>query len=357
MDYSMNVFTRSLIAVVLLFSTAPACTTFLLERGQQRVFGRTYDWHIGYGMVLVNKHGVQKSTMPEPGSTLLEWTSRYGSVTFNQYGREMPSGGMNEAGLVIEVLWLEETEYPAPDSRAAMGCLQWVQYQLDTAENIDQVIANNKSVRIASPAPVHFFLAEKSGRPAVIEFLKGEMVVHRGANLPQQVLTNDTYQNSQNYLRKIRGFGGKQEVPDGTKSLYRFARACTRLVSQPVPNNQSTVDFAFDVIESVSNDATTQWRIVYDMHKQEITFYTVQQRDRKQISFSDLNFSCTDPVRMLDIDSAVSGNISPKMKPYSYDANRKLIDKAFKKTGFLKKISKAQRRQVAGFPDMFTCAP
>jgi penicillin V acylase-like amidase (Ntn superfamily) len=28
-------------------------------------------------------------------------------VTFNQYGRNFPSGGMNEAGLVIELMWLE----------------------------------------------------------------------------------------------------------------------------------------------------------------------------------------------------------------------------------------------------------
>jgi choloylglycine hydrolase len=26
------------------------------------------------------------------------WTSRYGSITFNQYGREFPSGGINEKG-------------------------------------------------------------------------------------------------------------------------------------------------------------------------------------------------------------------------------------------------------------------
>jgi choloylglycine hydrolase len=30
----------------------------------------------------------------------ISWISKYGSITFNQYGREFPTGGMNEKGLV-----------------------------------------------------------------------------------------------------------------------------------------------------------------------------------------------------------------------------------------------------------------
>jgi penicillin V acylase-like amidase (Ntn superfamily) len=40
-----------------------------------------------------------------------KWVSRYGSVTFNQYGCENPTGGMNEAGLVVEQMWLDESAY------------------------------------------------------------------------------------------------------------------------------------------------------------------------------------------------------------------------------------------------------
>ena len=36
--------------------------------------------------------------------TPASWVSKYGSVTFNQYGRELPTGGMNEAGLVVETI-------------------------------------------------------------------------------------------------------------------------------------------------------------------------------------------------------------------------------------------------------------
>ena len=47
----------------------------------------------------------------ENGGTI-SWTSKFGNVTFNQYGKEFPTGGMNENGLVIELMWLNEARYP-----------------------------------------------------------------------------------------------------------------------------------------------------------------------------------------------------------------------------------------------------
>ena len=78
--------------------SASACTTFMLERGGDRVVGKSYDWHMGQGLVLVNKRGVAKQSLPaKPGDRPAQWLSRHASVTFNQYGREFPAGGMNDA--------------------------------------------------------------------------------------------------------------------------------------------------------------------------------------------------------------------------------------------------------------------
>ena len=66
-----------------------------------------------------------------PDGNTISWVSQYGSITFNQYGKEFPTGGMNEKGLVVELMWLDGTIYPQPDERPAIGVLQWIQYQLD----------------------------------------------------------------------------------------------------------------------------------------------------------------------------------------------------------------------------------
>src|SRR5215213_2626818 len=92
-------------------------TTFLLSRNGQHVFGRNYDWVTGSGMVTVNFRGVKKTSFSPDGGKAVSWVSGYGSVTFNQFGKEFPHGGMNEKGLVVELMWLNETKYPNADDR------------------------------------------------------------------------------------------------------------------------------------------------------------------------------------------------------------------------------------------------
>ena len=89
------------------WGVARACSTFVIEDGTRRVFGKNYDWDVADGLVIVNKRGMAKRALiagPAGTEAAAEWVSRYGSVTFNQYGRELPCGGMNEAGLVMPVL-------------------------------------------------------------------------------------------------------------------------------------------------------------------------------------------------------------------------------------------------------------
>src|SRR5438067_1938354 len=102
---------------VLAFIPRPtrACTTFLVGD----TVGKCYDWNMGQGLVLLNPRGLDKSAMPmSPTDRPARWHADHASLTFNQYGREMPNGGINEAGLVVEVMWLDETRLPPPDARA-----------------------------------------------------------------------------------------------------------------------------------------------------------------------------------------------------------------------------------------------
>ncbi|HJT66923.1 MAG TPA: hypothetical protein VJ749_10740 [Pyrinomonadaceae bacterium] len=112
------------------------CTTFCLAGAGEVLFGRNYDWIIGDGLVIVNKRGVVKQATIVESNNAAKWVSKYGSIPFNQYGRENPAGGMNEAGLVVEQLWLDETEYPEADARPALGTQEWVQYLLDTSGTV-----------------------------------------------------------------------------------------------------------------------------------------------------------------------------------------------------------------------------
>src|SRR5215217_5618725 len=102
---------RNFVTAVLLVAVAQIaypCTTLCLVRDGEVLYGRNYDFEIGQGFVMTNRRGVLKTS----AAGTLHWMSRYGSATFNQWGREFPMDGMNEAGLVVALMWLDETVYP-----------------------------------------------------------------------------------------------------------------------------------------------------------------------------------------------------------------------------------------------------
>jgi len=146
---------RSLVISIFLIFLVPQisrpCTTFFFNHNGHAVFGKNYDWHIERGLVFINKRGVSKPVArdieKDPGP-FAHWTSKYGSLTFNQFGREFPTGGINEAGLVVELMSLMGTRYPTPDDRLAITELQWIQYQLDNSSKVKQVIASDSQIRI-----------------------------------------------------------------------------------------------------------------------------------------------------------------------------------------------------------------
>ncbi|GAJ09991.1 unnamed protein product, partial [marine sediment metagenome] len=95
-----------------------ACTSFVLDSDGFAVFGANLDYRIHEGLVFINKRNVTK-TILDPSTTgeYAEWTSKYGSVSFNVVGYQFAWAGMNEAGLVISTMALDITENPAPDER------------------------------------------------------------------------------------------------------------------------------------------------------------------------------------------------------------------------------------------------
>lgn len=66
---------------------------------------------------MTNQRNVEKTALIDQKENPIKWISRYGSITFNQVGRDLPFGGMNETGLVVEHMSLPQTTYPTRDNR------------------------------------------------------------------------------------------------------------------------------------------------------------------------------------------------------------------------------------------------
>jgi choloylglycine hydrolase len=315
-----------LILIGLHFQFASACTTFFIHHNGQMIFGRNYDWVADAGLVCTNQRGLAKSSYKNVDKKAFNWVSKYGSITFNQYGKEFPTGGMNEKGLVVELMWLDETEYPKVDERSSVEELQWVQYQLDNCSTIEEVIATDKTIRIASNStPLHFLVADASGKAATIEFLEGKLVAHYGKQLPFAVLTNDPYERSVS--------SQKDNSANGSNSLERFNKACD-MVKQFVSTSPSTpiIDYSFSILEKVAQGSFTKWQIVYDISNKKIYFRTEPSRKIKSLDLAGFDFDCKISSKALNMNTLSEGDISKNFTDLTPALNKEILEKSLKQS-------------------------
>ena len=343
--------------------TGQACTTFSLVHNGQPIFGKNYDWNLERGLVMINKRGVSKTALEDrkndPGP-FARWISKYGSLTFNQYGRELPMGGINEAGLVVELMNLGATQYPAPDSRPALGCLQWIQYQLDNFNEVEQVIASDSQVRIHPDegSGIHFLIVDKEGTCAVIEFLNGNLEYYAQETLPVKTLANSTYAESLAYLKRYEGFGGNEDILYGSQSLDRFVRAADMLKKHDPKTQTSPVNYAFDILANVANPSAswgTKWSIVYDIQDLRVYFRTFSNKQIRYVDLHSFDFSCQTPVKVLDIDLDASGDMTESFCDYTQQMNLELIRHSFKETHFLRNVPDDVLRELSRYPESTRC--
>lgn len=338
---------------------AEACTTFCLRKGEEVVYGKNYDWQNGNGYLMVNQRGVAKAAMISAPDRPASWVSKFGSVTFNQWGREFPSGGMNEAGLVVELMWLDETRYPERDARPALGALEWIQYQLDNFERVDAVVRQASRTRIVSAAPLHYLVCEKTGRCAAVEFLDGKLVAHHGATLPVPALANHSYADSLGFLRSRpdeKGGDGDGRITGGRGSLERFARASGMMEDYASRTDTTPVQYAFEILDRVAQGSHTKWSIVYDLRRGRVHFKTQANRGQRSVNLRALDFTCGGPLRMIDLEAPGAGDVTLRLAPYTAEKNRDLVFRSHEITPEFRSTPRETVAAIASHPERATCA-
>lgn len=304
----------------------------------QTVTGRTMDWFeadLGTNIWLYPRGLTRSSNTARP----TVWKSKYGSLVTTLY-EGVAADGMNEKGLVANLLYLPESKYPqanAGDPRPTLPNSAWVQYVLDNHSTVAEAVADLRREHFrmvaikaptGEPGTVHLSISDASGDSAIFEYLNGKLVIHHGRQY--QVMTNSPTFDQQLALNAYwKGIGGSTFLPGTNRASDRFVRASYYInEAKQSADPRTAVAAVFSVMRNVSvpigikipgqpNIADTLWLTVADQ-KNKVYFY--QDTKSPSVIWADmrkLDFSAGSGARKLHLagNPDVGGNQTGNFKP------------------------------------------
>ncbi len=309
-----------------------------LGTGDNIITVRSMDWASDLGTNLwIFPRGMKRDGAAGPGSAT--WTSQYGSVTSSAF-EAATADGMNEKGLVANLLYLAESQYPA----AAKGgtrkpvCISiWAQYVLDRYATVAEAVEDLRKEEIYVAAvmtpdghegSVHLAISDPTGDSAIFEYVDGKLVIHHGREY--QVMTNSPTYDQQLALNAYwQQIGGTTMLPGTNRAADRFARASFYINAIPrTAKTEDAVASCFGVIRNVSvplgistpgqpNISSTLWRTVADHKNKRYYFESTRSPSVFWVNVGEVDFGAGTPVRKLAISGGEihAGNTAAAFKP------------------------------------------
>ncbi len=328
-----------LTASLLAPAVSDACTRAVyFGKEGQTVTGRTMDWFVSDmdTNLWLYPRGLERTSNT---SAPFNWKSKYGSVVTTIY-EGAAADGMNEKGLVANLLYLAEARYPAAnaaDKRPTLSIAAWVQYVLDTYATTTEAVEGlrKEAFRMVpilapsgEPGTVHLSVSDASGDSAIFEYIDGKLTIHHGRQY--QVMTNSPTFGEQLGLEKYwKTIGGATMLPGTNRASDRFARASYYInESTQTADPRRAVATVFSVMRNISvpigikipgqpNIADTLWLTVSDQ-KNKVYYY--QDTNSPSILWAKLNeldFTEGSGPRKLQLDGNpdISGDQTRHFKP------------------------------------------
>lgn len=324
--------------VFLLAIDANACTRVLYQTGDQAfIVGRTMDWYDDTGTDLwAFPRGMERDGGVGPGS--IKWTSKYGTVVGDIYDIAT-ADGMNDAGLVGNILYLAEADYgdPKKAGKPLISVGAWLQYFLDNYGTVKEAVESLRKEPFAIVAPSlpggkaaggHIAIADATGDSAVFEYVKEKLVIHHDrkytvmTNSPpfDQQLAINTYWND---------VGGLRMLPGTHRASDRFARVSWNLNACPkVKDPKLAVATVFSVIRNISvplgikdpekpNIASTLWRTAADIKARRYYFESAFTPSIFWVDVEKLKLAKGDEPSKLNLkgNPILAGEVSSKFEP------------------------------------------
>ncbi len=312
------------------------------------IAGRSMDWAEDvYSNAWVFPRGMRREG--HAGANSIKWTSKYGSLAVSGYDAGT-ADGINEQGLVANLLYLAESDYGATKAgKPGISIMAWAQYVLDTLGSVKETVdaLRTEPFQVIAPtlpngksAQLHLAVSDPSGDSAIFEYIGGQLVIHHDRKY--QVMTNspsfdqqlaiETYWNAVNPLAFLPGSISAADRFVRTSFLINaIPRQTDPHTIQAVPGGtyeNQAVAAVLGVMRAIStplgiahpdkpNLASTLWRTVYDQKNRVFFFDSATSPNAFWVPLADLDFTMGASVKELVMagGKVYAGNAASKFEP------------------------------------------
>lgn len=236
-------------------ATPYGCSLFATNDATNPLFARNFDWDPAPAMLLF--------TDPDDGYASASMVDlSYLGVTDPEKQADrladaplLPFDGMNEKGLAIGLAAVDTAEPGSRLDRPTVGSVRIIRLVLDKAATVEEAkqVFEDHNIDFDGGPPLHYLVADATGKSAAIEFVDGEVVA-----LPTQAAVNFT-------------LSGTDDATRAADNRYRTATEGLH----PGMDWRAAMDLLSEV-----QQGHTQWSVVYGLKTGEVHLSTDKRYDQ-----------------------------------------------------------------------------
>ena len=242
------------------------CSLFAaLGDPQSRLYGRNFDWMYSPALLLFTAPPDGYASVSMVDIAYLGWADERAGTLMDQPLSERssllrapvyPFDGMNARGLVVGMAAVPDSPVPNDPGKTTLDDLDLIRELLDHAGTVDEAVAlmGRYNVSWGSGPPIHYLIADATGRAVLVEYYEGEMVVLPNEN-PWHLATN-------HYRAAL--------APGEPSGCWRYDRIGARLAET---GGRLSMGDALDLLSGVAQPESaypTQWSVVYGLSTGEV---------------------------------------------------------------------------------------
>lgn len=233
-----------------------ACSLFAaLGDSSNRLYGRNFDWRFSPALLLFTNppDGYSSVSMVDVAYLVdAKHVRRLMNLPLVERQRLLeapywPFDGMNEHGLAVGMAAVPPGQMTPEPSKGSTDSLGIIRLLLDQARDVDEAVSivASHNVDMGGGPPLHYLVADRSGRSVLIEFYQGEMRV---------IPNREPWHLATNFLRSALSDGA--EAP-----CWRYER-----IEQSLGQAEGRLSDreAMELLSQVAQN-NTQWSVVYGL--------------------------------------------------------------------------------------------